>query len=138
MRGMIAILCGLLAAGCSEKVSTEVAAENGGTLVIATTQDPGTLFPPFVETAPAKQITEQIYDYLADVGPNLDTRDENAYRRQLADGWHWSNDSLSLAFHLNPRAKWQDGRNVTAGDVRFTFELNKSPVVAGRYVSSLA
>jgi peptide/nickel transport system substrate-binding protein len=100
-------------------------------------QDPGTLFPPFVESSTAKQITEQIYDYLADVGPSLDTRNENDYRRELAESWRWSNDSLNLAFHLNPRAKWHDGRAVTAQDVRFTFQLNKNPGVAGRYVSSL-
>src|SRR6185437_9195886 len=111
MRGTIAILCGLLVAGCSENASTEAAGENGGTVVIATAEDPGTLFPPIVITPSAKQITEQIYDYLADVGPSLDTRDEIAYRRQLAERWQWSADSLSLSFHINPRAKWHDGRN---------------------------
>ncbi len=138
MRGTIAIVCGLLVAGCSENASTEAAGENGGTVVIATGEDPGTLFPPNVITPSAKQITEQIYDYLADVGPTLDTRDETAYRRQLAERWQWSGDSLSLSFHLNPRAKWHDGRNVTAADVRFTYEVNKSPVVASRYLSAMA
>jgi peptide/nickel transport system substrate-binding protein len=135
MRRTIAIVCGFLVSGCVENPATQNV-ENGGTLVIATAQDPETLFPPFVETTSGKQITEQIYDYLADVGPTLDIRD-STFRRELADGWRWSDDSLSLAFHVDPRAKWHDGRKVTAGDVRFTFELNKSPVVAGRYVSSL-
>jgi peptide/nickel transport system substrate-binding protein len=137
MRGIIAIALGAMIAGCSETASEKISPENGGTVVISASQDPGTLFPPFVETAAAKQITEQIYDYLADVGPTFDTRNENAYRRELADSWHWSNDSLSLAFHLDPRARWHDGIKVTAGDVRFTFDLNKNPVVAGRYLSSL-
>src|SRR6266704_2681070 len=137
MRGIIAVLLGIHVTACSETARVKAAAETGGTVVILATQDPGTLFPPFVETIQAKQITEQIYDYLADVGPNLDTRNEKDYRRELADGWHWASDSLSLAFHLNARARWHDGSSVTARDVRFTYELNKSPVVAGRYVSSL-
>ena len=111
MRGLIAVgLTLLVLSGCSEKARENLAAENGGTLIISAPQDPGTLFPPFVETTPAKQITEQIYDYLADVGPTLDTRNEKDFRRELADGWLWSADSLRLSFHLNPRARWQIGR----------------------------
>ncbi len=137
MRGALAVALGFVVAACSESASEKAVAATGGTVVIATLDDPGTLFPPFVLNTSAKQITEQIYDYLADVGPSLDTRDENQYRRELADSWRWSRDSLSLAFHLNARARWHDGEKVTAADVRFTYELNKNPTVAGRYVSSL-
>ena len=138
MREMSVIALAVLFAACSDSGAEKTGvAANGGTLVVSATQDPGTLFPPFVETATAKQITEQIYDYLADVGPSLDTRNENDFRRELADGWRWSSDSLSIAFHLNPRARWHDGRSVTADDVRFTFELNRNPAAASRYLSSL-
>lgn len=130
------IVVTLFLIACSERVSNGPA-PSGGTIVIATLDDPGTLFPPFVMTTSAKQISEQVYDYLADVGPSLDTRDEKSYRAELADSWRWSEDSLSLTFHLNPRAKWHDGRPVTARDVRFTFDLNKNPAIASRYVSSL-
>jgi peptide/nickel transport system substrate-binding protein len=126
----------LFLVACSEGVSNGPA-PSGGTIVIATLDDPGTLFPPFVMTNSAKQISEQIYDYLADVGANLDTRDEKSYRAELADSWRWSADSLSLTFHLNPRARWHDGQPVTARDVRFTFDLNKNPAIASRYQSSL-
>ena len=138
MRATMPVLFGLVIYACSDNVRQRTAIETGGTLVISTPQDPGTLFPPFVELSGAKQITEQIYDYLADVGPGFDTRSERDYRPELADGWRWSRDSLSLAFHINPRARWHDGRSVGAGDVRFTFDLNKNPSLGGRYVSSLA
>ena len=137
MRGTVAVALVFVLAGCSENAREKSASENGGTVVIATLEDPGTLFPPFIQTTSAKQITEQIYDYLADVGPELDTRDDKKFRRQLADSWSWSGDSLRLTFHINPRARWHDGRSVTAGDVRFTYELNKTPAVASRYLSSL-
>jgi peptide/nickel transport system substrate-binding protein len=107
-------------------------------MVIATTMDPGTLFPPFGVTVQAKQITEQIYDYLADVGPDFNTRNEKGFRPALSDRWRWSSDSLMLAFHINPRAKWHDGRDVTARDVQFTFALNKNPALGGRAGSELA
>jgi peptide/nickel transport system substrate-binding protein len=119
--------------GCAERTSGSGTGDVGGTLVIATTADPGTLFPPMRVTIQGKQITEQIYDYLADVGPDLDTRNEKGFRPALADRWRWTSDSLMLAFHINPRAKWHDGRDVTARDVQFTFDLNKNPALGGRF-----
>jgi len=127
----------LTVAACGDK-ARKAGGEPGGTLVISTTSDPGTLFPPLRVTIQAKQITEQIYDYLADVGPDLNTQDERTFRLGLADGWRWSNDSLMLAFHINPAAKWHDGKGVTGRDVQFTFALNKNPALAGRFNAELA
>src|SRR2546423_13572810 len=132
MRGTVEVALVLVLAGCSENAREKTAGENGGTVVIATLEDPGTLFPPFIQTTSAKQVTEQIYDYLADVGPELDTRDDRKFRRQLAASWNWASDSLSLSFHINPRARWHDGRKVTARDVQFSYELYKAPAVASR------
>jgi peptide/nickel transport system substrate-binding protein len=106
--------------------------------VISTTADPGTLFPPLIATTQAKQIVEQIYDYLADVGPEMNTRSEKGFRVQLTDGWRWSADSLSLGFHINPRARWHDGKAVSAHDVQFTFVLNKNPILGGGLLTELA
>lgn len=127
----------LAAAACSDKAGN-AGGEPGGTLVISTTSDPGTLFPPFGVTVQAKQITEQIYDYLVEIGPDLNVQDEKTFRPALADRWRWLSDSSMLAFHLNPAARWHDGRHVTARDVQFTFALNKSPTLGGRLSTELA
>ena len=137
MRGITVTVLGIFLLGCSESPLRNHSSARGGTVVISAPEDPGSLFPPFAESVTAKQISEQVYDYLADVGPTMETRDEKDYRRELADSWQWSSDSLSIAFHLDPRAKWHDGIKVTAMDVRFTFDLNKNPALAGRYTSSL-
>jgi peptide/nickel transport system substrate-binding protein len=138
MRTSAVIALAILAGGCTEHAPGTAPADAGGTLVISTTGDPGTLFPPLVITGQAKQITEQIYDYLADVGPDMDTRNEKGFRPGLSDRWRWSGDSLMLAFHINPRAKWHDGVDVTARDVQFTFALNKNPALGGRMDTELA
>ncbi len=138
MKELQVIVFAVLAAGCTEHAPGTGPADVGGTMVISTTMDPGPLFPPFVGSVQAKQITEQIYDYLADVGPDFNTRNEKGFRPGLSDRWRWSNDSLMLAFHINPHAKWHDGRDVTARDVQFTFALNKNPAVGGRSGSELA
>ena len=138
MRKATAVLLTLVITACSEHSRSTASGELGGTLVISTTGDPGTLFPPLIRTTQGKQISEQIYDYLADVGPEMNTRSEKGFRPQLTDGWRWSSDSLSLAFHINPRARWHDGKPVRAHDVEFTFALNKNPALGGLFLSELA
>ncbi|HEY8852103.1 MAG TPA: peptide ABC transporter substrate-binding protein [Gemmatimonadaceae bacterium] len=138
MRKAAPVLLVLCITACSEKSGKATAGDAGGTLVISTTGDPGSLFPPLIRTTQGKQISEQIYDYLADVGPEMNTRGERGFRPQLTDGWRWATDSLSLAFHLNPRARWHDGKAVTAHDVAFTFALNKNPALGGGFLSELA
>jgi len=138
MRKAAPVLLVLCITACSEKSGKAPVGEAGGTVVISTTGDPGALFPPLIRTTQGKQISEQIYDYLADVGPEMNTRGEKGFRPQLTDGWRWSADSLSLAFHINPRARWHDGKTVTAHDVQFTFALNRNPALGGAFLSELA
>ncbi|MEX2110932.1 MAG: peptide ABC transporter substrate-binding protein [Gemmatimonadaceae bacterium] len=119
-----------LTTACAEPASVGAEGDTGGTLVVSAFADPGSLFPPLMQTMQAKQIAEQIYDYLADVGPGMNTRGDKDFRKQLTDAWKWSDDSLSIAFHLNPAARWHDRTPVTARDVRFTFGLFTNPSVA--------
>ncbi|ASY62919.1 ABC transporter, periplasmic substrate-binding protein [Sinorhizobium sojae CCBAU 05684] len=41
----------------------------------------------------------------------------------LAETVEWDEDRTFIQFNLNPKARWADGRPVTAEDVIFTFEL---------------
>ncbi|HEY3314662.1 MAG TPA: ABC transporter substrate-binding protein [Bacillota bacterium] len=45
----------------------------------------------------------------------------------LADSYEMSTDGMVYTFHLNPKAKWQDGQPVTAKDVAFTIEQTILP-----------
>jgi len=110
----------------------------GGTFVIALPGDPGAIFPPFALETHGRLISEQIYDHLADVGPEMNTIGDAGFIGELAESWTWSNDSLSIAFHLNPRARWHDGRNVTARDVKFTLALYKNPELGAQTVEEHA
>jgi peptide/nickel transport system substrate-binding protein len=138
MKRLVAVSLIPWVVACTERSPAGTAGEPGGTLVISTTADPGTLFPPLIVRTQAKQITEQIYDYLADVGPAMNTMSDEGFRPALSDGWRWSSDSLMLAFHLNPLAKWHDGRDVTARDVQFTFSLYRNPALGGQARTELA
>jgi len=113
------LLLGALPAGCSRGE----AGGGRGTVVIASGADADFLFPPLTATAVGKSIEEQIFEPLADVGDSLNVIGDAGFVPRLADSWTWAPDSLSIAFHLNPRARWHDGQPVTARDVRFTYRI---------------
>ena len=105
--------------------------ETGGTLVMAL---PGTgmspTFPLFAADNMARMVSDQLFDRLAEIGPELGTVGDRGFAPRLAHRWEWSRDSMSIAFHLDPRARWHDGRPIRASDLRFTFDLMKDPKTA--------
>lgn len=109
----------------------------GGTVVIVTTGDASTLLPPLAGAAVDRQVSEQLYDYLAAVGPEMNTSGDAGFEPRLASSWTWARDSLSIVFHLDPKARWHDGRPVSADDVRFTYEVYTDPHVASSAGSQL-
>jgi peptide/nickel transport system substrate-binding protein len=131
----VRLLCALaLFAGCSGSESTP-GGKPGGTLTISTGGDPDILIPSLVSTVQAAQMVDLMYDRLAEIGDSLNTVNDAGFTPRLADRWTWSPDSLSIAFHINPRAKWHDGQPVRSSDVRFTLQSTRdstlgSPVAA--------
>ena len=91
-----------------------------GTLVFAAIGQPVSLLPPATDQALDRDIFDQIFLRLADIGPALNTVGDSGFVPRLADRWGWT-DSLTLAFHIDGRARWQDGVPVTARDVAFSF-----------------
>ena len=45
----------------------------------------------------------------------------------IADRWIISDDQRGFTFHLDPRARWSDGRPITAADVKWTFDAIRNP-----------
>jgi peptide/nickel transport system substrate-binding protein len=127
----------LMASACtaSDKSAT---GPGSGTLVISTGGDPNSLFPPLVSTIQGRQITDLVYDRLASLGDSLNTIGDGGFIPGLARSWTWSADSLSIAFHLDPRAKWHDGVPVTASDVRFTLAAYREPSIQSTAAALLA
>ena len=113
------LAAGLVAMGGCGQAAQDCA--RCGTVVVAATGDPTQLLPPLVAETVGRDIGDQVYERLADLAPGAAPIDSTAYRPALADRWERL-DSLSWRFHLRPGAHWQDGRPVTAGDVRFSFE----------------
>lgn len=124
--------------GCSDRKSaTDTTADVGGTFIVATSSDADYLLPPLIVNLQSKAIADQIFDRLADIGPEMNVLGDRGFAPRLAERWDWAADSLSIRFHLNPRARWHDGVPVRASDVRFTFDLTIDPKVASQNASLL-
>ena len=110
----------------------------GGIAVISTGADAETLFPPLVVSNQGRAVTELLYDKLADIGPGLNTIGDVGFVPRLAKSWDWSADSLTITFHLDPRARWHDGQPVTARDVQYAFRIWTDSAVGAVQRSALA
>jgi peptide/nickel transport system substrate-binding protein len=123
-------LAALVFSDCKDVTPTTAGPNDvGGTMVIAGTSEPGTLMPALVASQIDRQITDLLYDRLADIGDDLNTVGDKGFRPQLAERWEWGKDSLSIMFHLNPRARWHDGVPVRASDVRYSVVITKDPAL---------
>ncbi len=135
-RALTALAFSLLASACADPSGASDAA--GGTAVIATPADPDVLVPALTTTATGQAVVQQLFDRLADLGDDMNTVGDRGFRPRLARAWTWSADSLSIAFALDARARWHDGRPVSASDVRFTFDLYRDSLTGAPFAPLLA
>ncbi len=107
------------------------------TLVIAATGEPQSVLPPLVVETVGRDISDLVYEHLANLAPGGAPIDTAGFRPALAESWERV-DSLTLRFHLRKAARWQDGEPVTAGDVVFSFEAFADSVLDPPARSALA
>jgi peptide/nickel transport system substrate-binding protein len=96
------------------------------TLVMTLPADADNLFPPVTLNETAIQVGSVLFEKLAEIGDSLNVAGDLGYRPSLADSWTWAPDSLSIAFHLDPKAHWHDGVPVRAADVVYSYHVNVS------------
>src|SRR6059036_2758394 len=124
----------LLVAGCERPVGCT--GEYCGTMVIASGGEPDILLPAVSEFSITRDVTDQLFLKLADLGASGNTIGDEDFQPQLAQRWEWDTPT-TLVFHLDPRARWQDGRTVTAADVAFTYDIYTDSLVSSPFRSSL-
>jgi peptide/nickel transport system substrate-binding protein len=108
----------------------EPAAKKGGTIILGESGDISTVNGILTRDLPTAYITGAIYESLIGLSP-VDGRIVPA----LADSWDVSADGLTYTFRLNQRAKWHDGVDVTAEDVKFSFDAVLDPNTGSAYRS---
>jgi peptide/nickel transport system substrate-binding protein len=104
----------------------------GGTVVIGGSEGLGDLNPITTTLFLSGQISEELL-FMPILRRNQDLQPEPA----LAKSWEIDSDSTALTLHLRGDVFWSDGVRVTAHDVKFTYELGKSPELASTWTRYL-
>lgn len=126
----------LVIAACSHDASS--GAKHPTTLVISLPSDADNLLPPLSTSEVAGQVDAMLFEKLAEIDDSMHTTGDRGALPSLADSWTWAPDSLSIAFHLDPKAHWQDGVPLRANDVLYSFRVNKSKTIGSSVLSLLA
>jgi peptide/nickel transport system substrate-binding protein len=131
----------LLLAGCDAgtgALARDERADAGGTVVIATAGDADVLYPALTFTLVGRSVVDMLFDKLAEIGPDLNAIGDRGFTPRIARQWTWAPDSLSIAFEIDPRARWHDGQPVRARDVRFSFDVLRDPAVGSPFAGLVA
>lgn len=122
-RQLIPALALLLVAGAPPQ-----GASDHGAIVIIVGGEPATPIPTLLGAKANNDVSDLLFLRLARPSAALTLTDEKSYEPQLARSWT-RRDSLTIAFDLDPRAKWSDGIPVTANDIVWSFQRERDPAV---------
>jgi peptide/nickel transport system substrate-binding protein len=126
--------------GTAASAAAQSKDDSRSSIVIVTGQQATVPIPTLMEGAAASvgnlELADQLFLRLVGLGPTMLTAGDRGFVPLLARSWT-RRDSVTLAFDLDPRARWQDGVPVTSRDVVFTFRRAQSPSVAPRLATLL-
>lgn len=136
---LLPVLAALACGGGTRDAASDGTGDSdiGGTMIAVVPAEPTTLFPPLVSSAQGGAVVAALFDRLADIGPALETYGDVGFAPRLAASWRWASDSMSIAFAIDPAARWHDGVPVRAADVQFTFRVYTSDSVGAESRSLL-
>lgn len=89
---------------------------DGGTMVVAVTEDPGHFNPGITTGFNVHVVTGSMFNGLVELDDNANPLPD------LAESWEVSDDGTTYTFNLASGVQWHDGEPFTSADVKFTFE----------------
>lgn len=124
----------LLLTACGGSSTPTAKSSGGGTLRIAMQSAPDSLNPVTAQSTYDLSVYGMMFQTLAWQSP------DQKFHPLLASSWQVSPSGTVFTFHINPKARWTNGKPVTAQDVAFTVQLNTNPnipAVNGNYMDIL-
>ena len=97
-------------------------AEVGGEISLYLAQYPKSLNYYLDISFQASQIFSRLYETLLTMHPAT-----LEYEPGIAEKWSISDDKQTFTFYIDKSAKWSDGRPITAGDVKWTYDMIMDP-----------
>lgn len=111
-----AVALGVLASALASCTNRSPVSTAPVTLIVAQSNDPGSLNPAITTSGNVHPVTDQIFNGLV----GLDERMQPV--AELAERWTTEEGGRRYTFHLRRDVTWHDGRPFTSADVEFTFE----------------
>ena len=105
--------------GCGTDETTGGTSGEGSadqTLVMVTTTEPQRFNPYFKSDDGAWPINQNIFNRLVKLGANT------SINMDLAESYEFSEDGMTLTFHLHEGVKWHDGEPFSSEDVKWTYD----------------
>lgn len=122
------IVAALISAGFLFGCGQQPQQQRPSTVVYGTTLQPNSLNPITAPDMASRFAIEMIFDGLVAVDEKMQLKGE------LATDWDVSPDGKEWVFHLRKGVRWHDGRELTAEDVKFTYDTvidpNSKPTVS--------
>lgn len=116
----LVVCAALVSCGGGEKKGGAAGATDKNTLVIALKSSPTNLDSRVGADNASGRIFDLVYSGLVRVTPNFD------YAPDVAQKWETPDDK-TIVFHLNPNAKFHNGKPVLAKDVKWTYDSIMDP-----------
>jgi peptide/nickel transport system substrate-binding protein len=126
-----ALTLGLTACGSSPKPSSASSASTTLTLETNPIGDYTDNFNPFVSTSTGdtENTTGLVYEPLL----QWNITAANSSTPWLADSYSWNSTGTSISFKIHQNVKWSDGKDFTAQDVAYTFQLMENNKALNTY-----
>jgi peptide/nickel transport system substrate-binding protein len=133
----LAVVGTLLVASCSPSSPPPPPPD---TVVIGTQSDLASWNPFLAEDAQDEEILSLVFPSLAVEQVDYQLHPPS-FAPSLAESWEWSEDGLSLTFHLRSDVVWSDGVPVTSADIIFSWQAQTSDALGwawGEITDSIA
>lgn len=123
----IILISSMLITGCKAKTSS---APSGSEVLNLAGSDPTTLDPAVASEANSDQYIREIFSGLLKLNEKMQPVGD------IAQSWDVSSDGLTYTFHLRHDVKFQNGRQLTAQDVKYSWERAANPATHSQTVDS--
>lgn len=104
--------------------------KNPNDITVGSLADAKRLLPIFASDSASADISGWIYNGLTKYDKNINIIGD------LAESWEISKDGLEIIFHLRKNVLWHDGKEFSAEDVVFTYEIVTNPNIPTPYSSN--
>ncbi len=125
----LSILMLLPACAGGPGTAPDTGGRTGGTAVLGIRQDVDTFNLYSTASLFTQEVADLLFLRLAREQPDFQDHPPS-FLPELARSWEFSEDGLSITFRLRDDIRWSDGVPTTASDVRYTWEISRSPEVA--------